>query len=146
MAFSKLWLDALKAKSKTPEEHFEPDPRYRGLAIRVAPSGRKTWTFHYTFETRRRRLDFGHYPVMPLKEARHQALDYRRALESEPPLDPRRSHAARCTARARLGARLIIQPAVEDAATNGPVRFSPGTRPCARREAPRAVPLAFGRA
>jgi integrase len=89
MAFTARWLDALKAKGNKPEEHFEPDADYRGLAVRVAPSGRKTWTFHYTFETRRRRLDFGHYPVMPLKEARHRALDYRRALESEPPLDPR---------------------------------------------------------
>jgi hypothetical protein len=61
MAFTARWLDALKAKGNKPEEHFEPDPDYRGLAIRVAPSGRKTWTFHYTFETRRRRLDFGHY-------------------------------------------------------------------------------------
>jgi integrase len=89
MAFSKLWLDALKAKSKTPEEQFEPDPRYRGLAIRVAPSGRKTWTFHYTFEKRRRRMDFGSYPATPLAEARHRALAYRQALESQPPLDPR---------------------------------------------------------
>jgi len=37
--FTARWLDALKAKGKTPEEHFEPDADYRGLAIRVAPSG-----------------------------------------------------------------------------------------------------------
>jgi integrase len=102
MAFTARWLDALKAKGKTPEEHFEPDADYRGLAIRVAPSGRKTWTFHYTFEKptpekptlekphkKRRRLDFGHYPVMPLKEAHHRAKEYRQALESQPPIDPR---------------------------------------------------------
>jgi hypothetical protein len=89
MAFTARWLDALKAKGDKPEEHLEPDADYRGLAVRVAPSGRKTWTFHYTFEKRRRRLDFGHYPVVQLKEARHRALAYRQVLESQPPLDPR---------------------------------------------------------
>lgn len=89
MAFTARWLDALKAKGNKPEEHFEPHPDYRGLAIRVAPSGRKTWTFHYTFEKRRRRLDSGTYPATSLAEARHRALAYRQALESQPPLDPR---------------------------------------------------------
>jgi Arm DNA-binding domain len=73
MAFTARWLDALKAESNKPKEHFEPDPDYRGLAIRVAPSGRKTWTFHYTFKKRRSRLDFGSYPATQLKEARHRA-------------------------------------------------------------------------
>jgi hypothetical protein len=94
MAFTARWLDALKAKGKTPEEHFEPDPDYRGLAVRVAPSGRKTWTFHYTFEKRRRRLDFGTYPATALKEARHRTIQCRQALESQPPLDPRSIKAA----------------------------------------------------
>jgi integrase len=100
MAFTARWLDALKAKGNKPEEHFEPAPDYRGLAIRVAPSGRKTWTFHYTFkkpstkkprtsEKRRCRMDFGSYPATPLAEARHRALTYRQALESQPPIDPR---------------------------------------------------------
>ena len=100
MAFTARWLDALKAKGKTPEEHFEPDADYRGLAIRVAPSGRKTWTFHYTFEKptskkphtpkkRRCRIDFGSYPATKLAEARHRAKEYRQALESQPPIDPR---------------------------------------------------------
>src|ERR1700737_796362 len=89
MAFTARWLDALKAKGNKPEEHFEPDPDYRGLAIRVAPSGRKAGTFHYTFDRRRRRLDLRRYPGMQLKEGRHRALDYRRALKSQPPIDPR---------------------------------------------------------
>jgi integrase len=89
MVFTARWLDALKAKSNKPEEHFEPDPNYRGLAIRVAPSGRKTFTFHFTFAKRRCRMDFGTYPATSLKEAHHRALDYRRALESQPPIDPR---------------------------------------------------------
>jgi integrase len=98
--FTARWLDALKAEGKTPEEHFEPDADYRGLAIRVAPSGRKTWTFHYTFkkptpekphtpEKRRCRIDFGSYPATKLAEARHRAKEYRQALESQPPIDPR---------------------------------------------------------
>jgi hypothetical protein len=79
MAFTARWLDALKAKGNKPEEHFEPDPAYRGLAIRVAPSGRKTWTFHYTFKKpvakpgekpvgKRRRLDSGTYPATSLAQ------------------------------------------------------------------------------
>lgn len=106
--FTARHLDSLRARGNKPEEHFETDPDYPGLAIRVAPAkravlakyaagpkreapppGRKTWTYHYTFEKRRRRLDFGTYPVTSLKEAHMRAQDYRRALESQPPLDPR---------------------------------------------------------
>jgi integrase len=36
-----------------------------------------------------RRMDFGSYPATPLAEARHRALAYRQALESQPPIDPR---------------------------------------------------------
>jgi Arm DNA-binding domain len=100
MAFTARWLDALEAESNKPKEHFEPDPDYRGLAIRVAPSGRKTWTFHYTFEKRRSRLDFGSYPATQLKEARHRAKEYRQALESQPP-----AGSPFCQGRHRRGPR-----------------------------------------
>lgn len=47
----------------------------QGFAIRVAPSGTKTWTFFYHFEGKKRRMDLGNYPELPLIEARkkHQA-------------------------------------------------------------------------
>jgi hypothetical protein len=45
MGFTARQLDSLKAKDTKPEEHFEPDPDYRGLAIRVAPSGRRLGRF-----------------------------------------------------------------------------------------------------
>jgi integrase len=114
MAFTARWLDALKAKGNKPEEHFEPHPDYRGLAIRVAPSGRKTWTFHYTFEKRRSRLDSGTYPATSLAEARHRALAYRQALESKPALDPRSIDASTAVAPAGDTVNNLIRLYVAD--------------------------------
>src|SRR5882672_4640671 len=100
MAFTARWLDSLKAQGDKPEEHFDTHPDYPGLAIRVSPRGKKTWTFHFTFAKRRCRMDFGHYPAVSLKEARDRALTYRRALDSEPPIDPRSIRAGEAAAPA----------------------------------------------
>jgi integrase len=96
MRFTHRALEALKPSpddvlAKRYREHFadgsdEPTP---GLAVRVAPTGRRTFTFHYTFDGKRTRMDLGTFPAIALADARNRALDARRALESEPPLDPR---------------------------------------------------------
>lgn len=90
MKFTVLKLEALKPEPKT-REIFETgsDIETPGLAVRIAPTGRKTFTFHFTFAGKRARMDLGTFPAVTLADARNRALDARRALESEPPQDPR---------------------------------------------------------
>jgi integrase len=109
MEFTARWLDGLKAAGDKAEEHFDrPDkpgaksPCVRGLAIRVAPSGRKTWCFHYTFEGKRGRMDFGHYASggpsdLVLRAARERARAFRQAVDAKPPIDP---HSVKADAQA----------------------------------------------
>ena len=60
-----------------------------GLALRVSPSGRKVWTFHYTSprDGKRARHTVGTYPAIPLAAARGLALGLRQQVEEG--LDPR---------------------------------------------------------
>jgi integrase len=70
------------------------DETVAGLALRVAPSGRKTWTLHFTApgDGKRSRLTLGTYPATSLGSARTLALDARREVEKG--RDPRSSGAA----------------------------------------------------
>lgn len=52
-----------------------PEAGQTGLALRVAPSGRKTFQFRYRFDGRQRRLQLGEYPAMSLAEARLALAD-----------------------------------------------------------------------
>jgi hypothetical protein len=49
-----------------------------GLALRVS-EGRKSWTFHYTLD-KRRRLTFGAYPAISLSSARTRADEAKAAI------------------------------------------------------------------
>ncbi len=63
-----------------------PDGDVPGLAIRVSPSGRKTWALTYRVGRRQRRWTIGTYPVITLASARKKA---RRALtDLEDGIDP----------------------------------------------------------
>src|ERR1700739_4648080 len=70
------------------------DQTVAGLALRVAASGRKTWTLHFTSpgDGKRARMTLGTYPAPPLGSARTLALDARREVEEG--RDPRSSVAA----------------------------------------------------
>lgn len=59
-------------KSLKPEDKMYQVRESRGFAIRVLPSGRKTWYFVYQLEKRRRQLNLGTYPHTTLKDA-HEA-------------------------------------------------------------------------
>ena len=48
----------------------------RGFAVRVLPTGQKTWLFIYTFDGRRRQMNLGSYPDKSLADAR---ADYSKA-------------------------------------------------------------------
>jgi hypothetical protein len=60
------------------------DETVPGLALRVAMSGRKTWTLHFTSpgERKRARLTLGTYPATSLGSARTQALQTRGEVEA----------------------------------------------------------------
>jgi integrase len=63
------------------------DAGCRGLSIRCAPSGVKTWTFAYKLDGRMRRITLGEYPALGLSAAR-EAADKRRAQRNDG-IDPR---------------------------------------------------------
>jgi integrase len=46
-----------------------------GFAIRVSPSGRKTWIFFYDYDGRRRRMSLGVYPYISLAKAKERHGD-----------------------------------------------------------------------
>jgi integrase len=78
-----------------PRDHFDANPDYPGHAVRVAPSGRKTFTFHFTLDGKRGRLDLGSYPALTLKESRARALAARRAVDDgRDPRDEKRDATA----------------------------------------------------
>lgn len=76
------------------------DETVAGLALRVALSGRKTWTLHFTSPTdgKRARLTLGTYPATSLGSARTQALQTRGEVETG--RDPRSFGAANDTLKA----------------------------------------------
>ncbi|MEZ4484356.1 MAG: integrase arm-type DNA-binding domain-containing protein [Syntrophotaleaceae bacterium] len=65
-------------KSLKPESKMYQIREGRGFAIRILPSGVKTWYYVYSFGGKRRQLNLGNYPDTSLQEA-HDS--YRRAVE-----------------------------------------------------------------
>jgi len=53
-----------------------------GLGLRVEPSGRKVFCLYYRFEGQGRNYAIGKYPVMRLAEARVQAAEIKKQVES----------------------------------------------------------------
>lgn len=69
-----------------------------GLYIEVTPSGGKYWRLKYRFDAKEKRLSFGVYPEVTLKEARDRRDESRRLLRSG--VDPRETQKAEQSARA----------------------------------------------
>lgn len=67
--FTERFIQSLKKKNK---RYDLREKSGKGFAIRVFPSGEKSWVFFYTFEGRKRRLTLGNYPDMSLDKARQQ--------------------------------------------------------------------------
>jgi integrase len=95
------FCDRAKARSGEPQTDYF-DETVSGLALRVAVSGRKTWTLHYTSpnSAKRSRVTLGTYPATSLGSARVQALEARGEVEDG--RDP------------RLTATLTLQRVCED--------------------------------
>src|SRR5262249_54338931 len=69
------------------------DEQVPGLALRVADTGRKVWTFHYTSprDGKRARHSLGTYPAASLAMARGLAIEARQLVEDG--TDPRKRDA-----------------------------------------------------
>ncbi len=65
MALTELAVNRLSKKAKRYEVQDG-----KGLFVRVAPSGTKTWIFRYRFDGRRRRMSLGQFPGIGIGEAR----------------------------------------------------------------------------
>lgn len=75
--------DRLIASLKPASRAVYFDTKARGLALRVTPSGTKTWTFVYRSDGKPQWLTLGAYPALTLADARALALDNRHAIDVE---------------------------------------------------------------
>src|SRR5262245_2688890 len=72
------------------------DAKTKGLSLRVAPTGTKTWAFHFTAtDGKRARLTLGTYPATSLAAARAQAIEAHSLIEAG--ADPRQHKVAGMT-------------------------------------------------
>jgi integrase len=64
-------------------DYFDDNPKTRGLCLRVARTGRKTWNMVFTSpkDGKRARIVFGVYPGLSLAQARARALEAHQNLE-----------------------------------------------------------------
>jgi len=84
--------DRFCARAKAGQEQTDYfDEQVTGLTLRVAKSGRKTWTLHFTSprDGKRARLSLGTYPATSLAAARSRALEAKGEIEAGS--DPRNS-------------------------------------------------------
>lgn len=72
---TKTAIDNAKPKDK-PYRLYDQE----GLYLEVAPSGGKLWRLKYRFNRKEKRLSFGKYPLISLKEARDKARDAKKVL------------------------------------------------------------------
>lgn len=72
MQFEDRTIKSLKPKST---RYDFREKSGNGFAIRVFPSGEKSWIYLYTFEGRKRRLTLGNYPTLSLAKARQAHRD-----------------------------------------------------------------------
>ena len=67
MQFTEKYIQSLKPKT---QRYDVREGGGEGFAIRIFPSGQKSWVFFYYFESRKRRMTFGNYPKLSLANAR----------------------------------------------------------------------------
>ncbi len=76
---NKIFTDKQIKNEKTKDYIYDlREPNGNGFALRVFPSGEKSWVFIYTFQGRKRRMTLGKYPTMTLKKAK---IEHRKALD-----------------------------------------------------------------
>jgi len=70
-------------KALKPKDHIYDVREKNGFAIRIFPSGEKSWVFIYTYSGRKRRMTLGDYKTMTLAEARIKHGEAYKTLKSE---------------------------------------------------------------
>ena len=70
--------DATLRNLKDPGKHFDGG----GLYLELTPAGGRYWRMKYRHGGKEKRLSFGVYPAIGLKEARERAAEARKALEA----------------------------------------------------------------
>jgi integrase len=123
----KLTAEIVERAKPAPDliELVDLDARARGLALRITPSGIKSWTLRYRLPTgERKRITLGAYPAMSLSKARDAvALKLAAVVDGRDPAAEKK--AARATAeRQRLETLSAIAERYFDAAERG--RHRPG--------------------
>lgn len=79
-------LTDLAVKNAKPIEKTQRLWDAGGLYLEVSPAGSKLWRFKYRYDRREKRLSFGKYPDVTLKDAREKRDDARRLLAND--IDP----------------------------------------------------------
>lgn len=77
-----IFTDKLIKSLKT-KDHIYDVREKNGFAIRIFPSGEKSWAFIYTYYGRKRRMTLGDYKTMTLSEARIKHGDAYKMLKNE---------------------------------------------------------------
>ena len=92
MQFTEKFIQSLKTKT---ERYDLREQSGKGFAIRVFPSGEKSWVFIYSFEGRKRRMTLGNHPHLSLADARRLHRSALKVLESgkDPALEKQRELA-----------------------------------------------------
>ena len=92
VSFTVRYLDSLKPQPKRYEVF---DMLVPGLAIRVTPAGRKSFTLYYRHHGRMRRVGLGRYPDVLLADARTAATNHRgRIFNGADPAEERKAERA----------------------------------------------------
>ncbi|VBO96148.1 tyrosine-type recombinase/integrase [Burkholderia pseudomallei] len=79
-------LTDLAVKNAKPIEKTQRFWDGGGLYLEVSPAGSKLWRFKYRYDRREKRLSFGKYPDVTLKDAREKRDDARKLLAND--VDP----------------------------------------------------------
>jgi len=79
-------LNDIKCKNIKPTDKTFKISDEKGLYLEVNPNGSRYWRFKYRFDGKEKRLAFGVYPEVSLKEAREKRDDARKQIQED--IDP----------------------------------------------------------
>src|SRR6516225_9691811 len=80
MRLTKDAIERAPAPADGREERFIRDEVVRGLGVRIAMSGAKSWIFEARIKGRPRRFSLGRWPDLNVVHARQQAMEIRTAM------------------------------------------------------------------
>ncbi|MCG2572283.1 integrase family protein [Acinetobacter sp. ME22] len=78
MALSDAWLKSNNGKLR---DKVEVVADRDSLSVRISPKGKIVFQYRYRFNGKAKRIDVGTYPLMSLKDARNQIINYQTELD-----------------------------------------------------------------